>query len=359
MSETTETSSPQLPAVQQRKPVEIRVVNDPIAVLDTARFEHMQRIATVMARSNLIPDSLCTSGPKDAKEFLPLDTVIANCFLVVNQAVRWNMDPFAVAQSVSVVHGKLCYEGKLIAAVIEAKLGIRLRFRWNDKPGEQMAIAVSGTFSDGETETVEGNVADWKTTGAGSPWTPKNFRRMLAYRGTREWCRLHAPGLMLGVLSDDEIETLADESRASRARVIVHDDDPPPPPPPPALTHQPQEKIAPAPSVQASDIELAESGRHDPAEETWDDAPPPPAARRQAEPDTGGIPITLIRDPAKLEAALLGEIAQLKTPRDFLHFGGALAKASLSAEAFTRVNGAFLKRQTAAGKEPVNTMMAG
>jgi hypothetical protein len=53
-----------------------------------------------------------------------MEQIMANCFLVVNQAVRWNMDPFAVAQCVSVVHGKLCYEGKLIAAIIEAKLGI-------------------------------------------------------------------------------------------------------------------------------------------------------------------------------------------------------------------------------------------
>jgi hypothetical protein len=217
MTETAQVT--QLPAVQTRKPSEIRVVSDPIAVLDTGRFEHMQRIANVMAHSNLVPDSLCmVKGSDDGKTLvaLPFETVVANCFLVVNQAVRWNMDPFAVAQCVSVVHGKLCYEGKLIAAVLEAKLGIRLKYKWDNKTGDSSGIEVSGTFPDGSTESITGTVGDWKTTGTGSPWgQSKNYKRMLAYRGAREWCRLFAPGLMLGVLSDDEIEVLADDRRAT------------------------------------------------------------------------------------------------------------------------------------------------
>lgn len=222
----------QLPATQQRPPRDIRVVSDPIAVLDTGRFEHMQRIANVMAHTNLVPDSLCKVKEGDNMVALPFETVAANCFLVVNQSVRWNMDPFAVAQCVSVVHGRLCYEGKLIAAVLEAKLGIRLKYKWDAKTGDNFGIEVSGTFPDGSTESITGTVGEWKTTGSGSPWgAHKNHKRMLAYRGAREWCRLFAPGLMLGVLSDDEIEVLADEGRGSRARDVTPRDEPPPPPP--------------------------------------------------------------------------------------------------------------------------------
>lgn len=238
MSETAQQEKvTQLPALQTRKPSEIRVVTDPIAVLDTGRFEHMQRIAGVMAHSNLVPHSLCMIKEGTEMVPLPLETVVANCFLVVNQAVRWNMDPFAVAQCVSVVHGKLCYEGKLIAAVLEAKLGIRLKYKWDGKAGEQSGIEVSGTFPDGSIESVRGTVTEWKTTGAGSPWgQAKNYQRMLAYRGAREWCRLFAPGLMLGVLSDDEIEVLADEGRGARARDVTPRDEPPAPPPAPSAT---------------------------------------------------------------------------------------------------------------------------
>ncbi|MBB6306271.1 hypothetical protein [Xanthobacter tagetidis] len=215
---------------------ESALVIDPIPTFDTGRFEHMQRIATVMARSALIPESLYLVGTKDKKEVLPQETVMANCFLVVNQAVRWGLDPFAVAQCVSVVHGRLCYEGKLVAAVLEAKMGLKLRQHFVGKPGhDDFRIYLSDQdFSDEVikaltpgvrlpgTRLVDGSVGEWKTTGSNSPWgAAKNHIRMLIYRGTREWCRFYEPALMLGVYTEDEMADLADDARARRATPVT------------------------------------------------------------------------------------------------------------------------------------------
>lgn len=215
---------------QGRSPRQSIEVIDPIPVLDTSRFEHMQRIASVMAKSSLLPESLTMIGKKDDKEPLPFEQVLANAFLVVNQAVRWGLDPFAVAQCVSVVHGKLCYEGKLVAAVIEAKAGIRLK-HYLVGEGESRRIYVSDVEFTAEivsqlkpgvrplgTRMFDGSVAEWKTTGAGTPWSPKNSDRMLIYRGTRDWTRIYEPALMLGVYTEDEMMDLSDNARASRAR---------------------------------------------------------------------------------------------------------------------------------------------
>jgi hypothetical protein len=201
----------------------VRVVQDTVPVLDTARFEHMQRIATVMAATSLIPDTLKGSTQQQT---------LANCFLVVNQATRWGLDPFAVAQCCSVVHGKLTYEGKLVAAVIEAKLGVRLTYAWSGE-GERMSVTVSGVMPDGVTESIEGTVTDWRTDGKNSPWRPATYKKMLAYRGNREWARLYAPAVMLGVYSDDEMEAL--ERKPMRELNPL----PPaaPPAPPPAIRH--------------------------------------------------------------------------------------------------------------------------
>jgi hypothetical protein len=219
-------------------------ITDPIPLLDTGRFEHMMRIAKVMASCSLIPDCLCKEKNKDGEPaFLPFENILANCFLVVNQAVRWEMDPFAVAQCVSLVKGKLCYEGKLIAAVIEHKTGIRLAFSWNDEKGDKFGIVVSGKFDDeDEPRHVSGTVGDWKTTGTNSPW-PKQPKLQLAYRGSREWARLHAPALMLGVYSPDEMDLLNDASRASRARDVSRE-----PPSPFEKTPEPA-KIESKPAV--------------------------------------------------------------------------------------------------------------
>ncbi|WP_029002784.1 hypothetical protein [Azorhizobium doebereinerae] len=207
-------------------------VIDAVPMLDTAMFEQMQRIATIMAQSSLIPESLYMTGPKRERVRLPYESVFANCFLVVNQAFRWGMDPFAVAQCVSVVHGRLCYEGKLIAAVIESKAGVRLHHYFNGQ-GEQQRIWLTDVALTEQQEKelvpgaqirgvrmLDGSVAEWKTTGDGSPWTPNAYRRQLIYRGTRDWTRINEPALLLGVYSDDELQDLADDARARRAAVI-------------------------------------------------------------------------------------------------------------------------------------------
>lgn len=199
-------------------------VTDPIPVLDTGRFEQMQRVATVMANSSLIPESLnTTKDEKGEKVYLPLGTVIANCFLIVNQAVGWNMDPFAVAQCASVVHGRVCYEGKLIAAVLDQRAGVTLSYEWNNETGDAFGITVRGTLpSETTPREIKGTVGAWKTTRQGSPWGSQP-RLQLAYRGAREWARVHKPAVILGVYSEDELEaaTLRQERRPPSPPVLI------------------------------------------------------------------------------------------------------------------------------------------
>ncbi len=192
--------------VQQTQVVDTRYTQDVIPVLDTSKFEHMQRIACVMARTSMLPVSLrCKDG--DENEPLDEDVVIANCFRVVNQAVRWGMDPFAVVDCASIIHGRLMWEGKLVAAVIDAKLGIKLNYKYDDKPGQELGVTVFATLP-GEKEPREifGRVKDWHK-GPKSPWASEGaWKRQLRYMGNREWARAHSPATMLGVYTDDELD---------------------------------------------------------------------------------------------------------------------------------------------------------
>lgn len=195
------------PAVRPRRDM-VAVAVDVIPSLDTAKFDHMQRIALGMARTQLIPDTLCKEGDK----FLPEETVVARCFMIVNQAVRWGMDPFSVAQHTSVVKGRLLYEGKLVAAVLDAKLGIDLDYIFNEAQGLDYGVSVQG-WKNNRLRTIEGTVGQWQTTRNNSPWSnPANHKRMLIYRGTREWARLYASALMLGVYTPDEMDDMAERS---------------------------------------------------------------------------------------------------------------------------------------------------
>ncbi|WP_152045455.1 recombinase family protein [Aureimonas psammosilenae] len=216
-----------------RAPREIMPTDDAVPMLDTAKFEHMQRIANVMASTSMIPDTLRKVKNGGSEVDLSPGQVIANCFLVVNQAVRWGMDPFAVAQCVSIVHGKLCYEGKLVSAVLDAKLGTKLhhhligsgearRIYLSDRPFDEGVIAkLTPGIRLFDRRMFDGSVAEWKTDGKGTPWTPKNFDRMLIYRGTRDWARIYEPAIMLGVYTPDEMLDLSETARSNRARDVT------------------------------------------------------------------------------------------------------------------------------------------
>lgn len=198
-----------MPEIVESNPLETTVFNPNL-------FESLTRIAKMLARSSLIPDTLRTEKGED----LPIEKVEANCFLVTEQAYRWGLSPFAVIGCASVVYGRLMWEGKLVHAVVEAKLGVRLNYEYNGKTGDALGVTVYGTLSgEDQPRTVEGTVGQWKTTSKGSPWTsPADHPRQLRYRGAREWARAHAPATILGVITDDEA---VDFQRMKRAEIEV------------------------------------------------------------------------------------------------------------------------------------------
>lgn len=271
---------------------EIQSVIDPVPVLDTSRFEHMQRVANIMARSSMIPESLRTEGTRDNKVAMPFEQVMANCFLVVNQSVRWGLDPFAVIACCSIVHGRLAYEGKLVAAVIDAKVGVRLHHYFTgEATSEAYRIYISDQpFTPEIIEQLkpgikipglrlwDGSVAEWKTTGAGTPWTPKNYTRMLIYRGTRDWTRIYEPAVLLGVYTDDELMDLAEDARARRATPVP-------------VTLADRFAAAKTPAIGLSGFSHEHVTRETEAQrEAPDtDSPPPPASMASAqEPESSG-----------------------------------------------------------------------
>jgi hypothetical protein len=241
----------QLPAAQTRQRLERIVVESAIPVLDTAMFDHMTRIATIMASSGLVPAHLNIGMDKGE--------AIANCFLVTNQAVRWKMDPFAVAQHTYVLKGKLGYEGKLVAAVINTRPEIikRLSYRFEGEKGKgnRKVIVSARIAGDDVDKEVEGTVDGWKTNN--DQWKG-DADQQLTYRGAREWARRHLPEAILGVWGDDELEQFETTGRTVQGEV---------------QTQQPQ----PTRGVAGLNAALKNSTATDVADATVDDKASTPA----------------------------------------------------------------------------------
>lgn len=206
----------------------------PSAAINPERLEYLFTLAERMAKSSMVPESLRTEGPANNKTDLPFDTVVANVFAVCEQADRWNQSPFALLSCAAMVHGKLGFEGKVISAVLDTNFGVVLKHYFvgtptsddyriylcdRDLPEDILTDLTPGKRFPGYN-IMDGSAAEWKTTGAGTPWRPATFGKMLVYRGTREWCRIYKPAAIMGILADDELLEISMDRRARGARDI-------------------------------------------------------------------------------------------------------------------------------------------
>lgn len=143
----------------------------------------------------------------------------ADCLAVTMQAAQWGMNPFAVAQKTHVVNGTLGYEAQLVNAVVSSSnlLSTRLNYRWdgdwsnvngkNDK-SPSLTVTVWATLK-GESEPRTLTISMQQAGVRNSPLWEQDPRQQLAYLCVKRWARLHAPDVLLGVYTPDELQETA------------------------------------------------------------------------------------------------------------------------------------------------------
>jgi len=181
------------------------------------------KLAEMMAKGKMMPEHL-RGSPGD-------------CLMVIEQAMRWQMSPFAVAQCTSSIKGKLMFEGKLVAAAIEASGAIIGSFDYTfHGEKDQRKIIVSATRR-GETvpRTVDVWWKDAKTTN--DVWA-RQPDQQLVYHGTRVWGRRWTPGVILGVYSREEFNAAGEPFEGTTIEAHAE-----PAPPAPTTEKTPQQKF--------------------------------------------------------------------------------------------------------------------
>lgn len=186
-------------AVTTRQPFQAPVVDNRSPLLDGDTFASMFRLAEALAKARTLPQHL-QGNPGD-------------CLRVVEYAYRCGYSPYALADCTFLVGGKMGFEGKAVAAMVNASPLIdgALDYRY-EGTGEARKVTVSGRRRGEQTVrtvewTVRQGIADSK--GARDRWT-KDPDQMLAYAGARIWARRHCPEAVLGIYTPDEILTGVD-----------------------------------------------------------------------------------------------------------------------------------------------------
>lgn len=189
---------------------DIAITSQPGATVGTAAaifspegMDRLVRFATLMADSKATVPQHLAGKPAD-------------CLAVTMQAAQWGMNPFAVAQKTHVVNGTLGYEAQLVNAVVSSSnlLSTRLNYRWdgdwskvNGKSDKSPSLTVTvSAVLKGESEPRELTISMAQAGVRNSPLWEQDPRQQLAYLCVKRWARLHAPDVLLGVYTPDELQ---------------------------------------------------------------------------------------------------------------------------------------------------------
>lgn len=250
--------------------------------MDSSRFEHLQRVSKVFANSSLVPAHF------QGKE--------ADCFIAVEMAMRLQLHPFNLMQSLYVVHGKPGIEAKMAIALINSS-GIfdgPLQFRLE---GEGMKRKCTAFAAHAKTRQVCEIAVDMDMAKA-EGWIDKSGSKwktmpdmMLRYRSASFFARLYCPEAIFGMQTREELEEIDVTPESTdrpetgrrptlRERVVVDAE--------PARKQAAQ--TPKTPGADASVAELVDSGNiviHDePPTPTGVQAPVKPASATSAPPAT-------------------------------------------------------------------------
>jgi hypothetical protein len=134
-----------------------------------------------------------------------LNDSVGTCLMVVDQAMRWRMSPFAVAQHSFNIGGKMGYEGKIMAAAVESMGAIVGGFDYRFAgEGDNRTVTVSAVRA-GETEPRQMTIRLGDVKTSNEMWK-KQPDQQLVYSGSRNWARRWTPAALLGAYAREEFD---------------------------------------------------------------------------------------------------------------------------------------------------------
>lgn len=163
---------------------------------DTKVFESAQRMATALAASSIVPAEYQGN--------------VANTLVALEMAQRMGESPLMVMQNLNVIHGKPSFGSAFIIGRINTcgKFAENLKF---DMKGTGSTLECTawtkdrlGEIKKGAPVTMKMAVAEGWTTKKGSKWATMP-ELMIQYRAAAFFCRLHAPELLMGMKTAEEI----------------------------------------------------------------------------------------------------------------------------------------------------------
>lgn len=182
-----------------------------VGFTSNAGFELLQRASKMMASSTIVPDSFRGN--------------MSNCAIALAAAHRMGVDPLALMQNMSIIHGKPSLSSAwLIATFNSCGRFTALQYEFIGTKGQKdygcrawATERATGEKVVGPDVTIEMAAAEGWSTKAGSKWKTMPDL-MLRYRSAAFLIRTVAPELALGFRTAEEERDMIDVNAAPKAK---------------------------------------------------------------------------------------------------------------------------------------------
>lgn len=181
---------------------------------DASAFEYANRVAIPLSKSTMVPVAYQGS--------------VSNCIVALEMSHRLGESVLMVMQNTSVIYGKPSLDSKFLIALINDKAGFAepLEFEFSGE-GDSWACYAYTTRKNGKL--VKGatvSVAMAKLEGwwdkKGSKW-PTMTELMLMYRAAAFFCRVHCPGVAMGMHTQDEATDIGYVETETVSKTVAED----------------------------------------------------------------------------------------------------------------------------------------
>lgn len=193
---------------QENKSVQVRQE----VIKEVMSFERLMEMSSFLSKSTVVP-AVYMNRPE-------------NCFIALDMASRMGISPMIVMQNLHIIQGKPSWSGAAVASLIKASpqfknvelvyVGTPNADNWGAYVTAESTI--TGKTIKGGTVTLAIAKKEGWFQKAGSKWQTMP-EIMLAYRAYAWFGRVHAPELLMGLQSSDEVEDVA-QSIESTAKIV-------------------------------------------------------------------------------------------------------------------------------------------
>lgn len=181
--------------------------NENSIFLNVARFEQMQRVSTMLAKSDFVPDRFRGN--------------IGNCMIAMDMASMMGMNPIMLMRAMYVVNGQPGFEAKFISALINnsGRYTDPIEYEWKGKKGQADWGCRAFAVRKRSGKTIYGPWVDWAMVRAERWDQPKGQKQqvskwvtmpeiMFQYRAVTFFGRVNDSDLLMGMKTIDELDDI-------------------------------------------------------------------------------------------------------------------------------------------------------